>query len=449
MKENILGNQVDPPQHQMLSKSEEALPCKSTDQVGGRFEHASMGPTNNSSASSLSSQPQSAGGNGTVSEFNNYYGNARGGPCFDQHGGQQSPVMSVMHSSAPNSMEPVHNSHDGYHNSQYNHYASYRAGYGGAGYGVMSSSRQGSNMLIGPGSGKATMAAASVSGGGVGVFQRFPGQNQHPSGATPTLNQLLTSPSPMMRGYGSGYDFNSATAQQQQQQQQQVGMGLGKDISSQYASATHGWGGQHRSHPAMSPGNGGHGVNRAQVGPMEFVAMKRSQLYGMGSSAYPHQQGGAYSTQPYGSPTPHRYPMGTQGRGQMGMGGMQQQMPSQFGQQGQPPYFAQQQQPATPTQPPYLQPRPLPTAVGHGPGQLIQEMQEIQQEGYGGRAQPPLTPAKQSQEEMGLVQHERPSSLPASAWDWQRELSLRVPSQVVWFPGHVTMSFLKGQLLPV
>ncbi|KAI1895896.1 hypothetical protein AGOR_G00111470 [Albula goreensis] len=393
LKENILGNQVEP--QQMLNKSEEALPCKSGDQVGSRYEQASMGPTNNSSG--INNQPQSAGGNSTVSDFNNYYGNTRAGPCFDQHGGQQSPVMNIMHSSAPNSMDPVQNSHEGYQNSQYNHYPNYRAGYGGAGYGMMGSSRHGSNMLIGPGSGsapthgKAAMAAASVSGSTVSGYQRFPGQAQHPSGATPTLNQLLTSPSPTMRGYGSGYDFSGATAQQQHQG------GMGKDISSQYVSTAHGWGGQQRNHPVISSGNSGQGINRPQVGSMELMAMRRSQLYGMGNSPYPQQQGGPYSSQQYGSTTPHRYPMGMQGRSQMGLGGMQQQMPPQFGQQSQPPYFSQPQQPAAP----YLQPR--------APSQ-----QEIQQESCEGRGQPSLNPVKQNPEEMGQVQQERPSSLPVS-----------------------------------
>ncbi|KAG7465851.1 hypothetical protein MATL_G00158120 [Megalops atlanticus] len=408
LKENILGNQVEP--QQMLNKSDETHPCKSGDQMGSRYEHASLGPTNN-----IGHQPQSTGGNSTVSEFNNYYGNARGGPCFDQHGGQQSPGMGIMHSSAPSSMDPVQNSHEGYHNSQYNHFPNYRSGYGGAGYGAMSSSRQGSNMLMGPGSstapshGKAAMAAASAPASNVGGFQRFPGQSQHPSGATPTLNQLLTSPSPMMRSYGSGYqDFNSPAAQQQQ-----AGMGLGKDISSQYGSTAHGWGGQQRNHPAMSPGNSGQGISRPQVGSMDFMAMKRSQLYGIGNNPYSQQQqqGGPYPNQPYGSPAPHRYPMGMQGRGQVGMGGMQypqqQQMAPQYGQQGvggycqqgQPPYFSQPQQSMTPTQPPYMQPR--------APNQ-----QEIQQESYGVRGQPSLAPAKQNQEEMGLAQEERPSSLP-------------------------------------
>ncbi|KAJ8366541.1 hypothetical protein AAFF_G00350820 [Aldrovandia affinis] len=171
-------------------------------------------------------------------------------------------------------MDPVQNSSEGYHhNSQYNLYPNYRPGYGGAGYGMMSPSRQGtSSTLTGPVSsnaaathGKAAMAAAAsaAGSGNVGGFQRFPGQSppQHPSGATPTLNQLLTSPSPMMRGYGGGYqDYNSPSTQQQQQQQQQASMGLVKDMSSQY-----GWGGQQRSHAVMSPGNNGQGVSRPQV----------------------------------------------------------------------------------------------------------------------------------------------------------------------------------------
>lgn len=134
---------------------------------------------------------------------------------------------------------------------------------------MMSPSRQGNNMM-GLGSNtaaanhsKAAMAAASSGGANVGGFQRFPGQTQqHPSGATPTLNQLLTSPSPMMRGYGGGYqDYTNPSAQQQQQSS----MGLTKDINPQYGSVTHVWGGQQRNHPAMSPGNNGQGSGRSQV----------------------------------------------------------------------------------------------------------------------------------------------------------------------------------------
>uniref|UniRef100_A0A3Q1B212 ARID domain-containing protein n=1 Tax=Amphiprion ocellaris TaxID=80972 RepID=A0A3Q1B212_AMPOC len=317
---------------------------------------------------------------GTSSEFNHYYGNGRGGPCFDQHGGQQSPGTGVTAAhSVHNTMDQVQNSHEGYNNnSPYNHYPNYRPGYGNSGYGgMMSPSRQGNN-LMGPGSGssaaanhsKAAMAATSSpagsggGGGGNGGFQRFPGQGQqqqHPSGATPTLNQLLTSPSPMMRGYGSGYpDYNNPSAQQQ------PSMGLAKDMGSQYGSAAHGWGGQQRNHPTMSPGNNGQGSGRSQVPSMDPMAMKRSQLYGMSSNPYSQQQGAPYPGQPYGSPSPHRYPMGMPGRGQMGMGGMQ---------------YPQQQ--------------------------------EVPQEAYGGRGQSAaMTPGKPNHEEMSLSQQERPSSLP-------------------------------------
>eukprot|EP00063_Salmo_salar_P090995 XP_014065830.1 PREDICTED: AT-rich interactive domain-containing protein 1B-like isoform X2 [Salmo salar] len=412
-KRGVLASQTE---QQMLSKGEGDHTCKPGERMGARYEHANVGPTTD-----ISSQPQSVGGTSAISEFNNYYGTSRVGACYDQHGGQ-STGMGMMHSSGPNNMDPVHNSHEGYHNSQYNHYPGYRQGYGGAGYGMMAPSRQGSNMLIGPGSNtpashvKAAMGAASSgSGGSVGGFQRFPGHTQHPSGATPTLNQLLTSPSPMMRGYGSGYhqDYNSPSAQQQ------AGIGLGKDMTSQYGSTTHGWPGQQRNHPSMSPGNGGQGISRPQVASVDFMAMKRSHLYGMGNNPYSQQQGGPYPSQPYGSPATHRYPMGMQGRGQAGMGGMQypqQQVPPQYGQQGMGGYSQQQQgtppgsyfsppqqNPTAPTQPPYLPPRAPP-------------QQEAPQESYRGstRSQQhvPGNSGKANLEDMGLIPQDRPSSLP-------------------------------------
>uniref|UniRef100_A0A8C2Q0U3 AT rich interactive domain 1B (SWI1-like) n=1 Tax=Cyprinus carpio TaxID=7962 RepID=A0A8C2Q0U3_CYPCA len=373
-KENALETQVDRHPRLLNTSDEEDRSSKTGgDRMGSRYEHSHFGPTsnNNNNSSSGGGGSASQSGNSSVSEFNHYYGNGRGGPCFDQHGGQQSPRTALMHQ-AQGSMDQVQNSHEGYHNNPYNHYPNYRAGYGGAGYGMMSPSRQGN--MMGPGTnsptaaanhGKAVMASTTPApGASVGGFQRFSGQNQqHPSGATPTLNQLLTSPSPMMRGYGSGYqDYSNPP-----QQQQQSGMGLGKDLSSPYSpAASHGWGTQQRSHPAMSPGNNGN--SRAQVAPMDPMAMKRSQMYGMGNSPY-SQAGGTYPGQPYGSPAPHRYPIGMQGRGQVGMGGMQypqQQMPAQYGpqgmgsycQQGQPPYFSPpQQQSAAPSQPPYMQQR--------------------------------------------------------------------------------------------
>lgn len=64
-----------------------------------------------------------------------------------------------------------------------------------------------------------------------------------------------------------------------------------------------------------------------QVSSMDFMALKRSQLYGMANNPYSTAQqpgGGPYPpSQPYTSPPPHRYPMSMQGRGQMSMGGMQ------------------------------------------------------------------------------------------------------------------------------
>ncbi|XP_072218138.1 AT-rich interactive domain-containing protein 1B isoform X2 [Leuresthes tenuis] len=343
-------------------------------------EQQRMDASLRSATNSTNSNPPPTG---TSSEFNHYYGNGRGGPCFDQHGGQQSPGTGVTAAhTAHSTMDQVHNSHEGYNNNNpYHHYPNYRPGYGNSGYGgMMSPSRQGNN-LMGLGSGssvaanpsKAAMAATSSPAGGAGGFPRFSGHGQHqqhPSGATPTLNQLLTSPSPMIRGYGGGYpDYSNPSAQQQQ-----PGVGLAKDTGSQYGSAAHGWGGQLRNHPTMSPGNNGQSGGRSQVANMDPMAMKRSQLYGMSNNPYSQQQGAPYPGQPYGSPSPHRYPMGMPSRGQMGMAGMQypqQQMGSQYRPQqqnmggycqpGQPPYFSPpQQQPAAPSQPSYMQPRPLP-----------------------------------------------------------------------------------------
>ncbi|XP_041660879.1 AT-rich interactive domain-containing protein 1B [Cheilinus undulatus] len=375
---------------------------------------ASLGSSTNTSSTNNKPPPS-----GTSSEFNHYYGNGRGGPCFDQHGGQQSAGTGVTAArSVHSTMDQVQNSHEGYNNnSPYSHYPNYRPGYGSAGYGgMMSPSRQG-NSLTGPGSSgtKAALTATSSpggSGGGGGGFPRYSGQTQQqmhgPSGATPTLNQLLTSPSTMMRAYGSGYpDYNNPSAQQQ------PSLGLAKDMGSQYQAA-HGWGGQQRNHPSMSPGNNGQGGGRTPVASMDPMAMKRSQLYGMNNPySQQQQQGAPYSGQPYGAPSPHRYPMGMSSRGQMGMGGMQypqQQIGSQYSQQqnvggycqpSQPPYFSPpQQQPAAPSQPPYMQPRPLP-------------QQEVPQEAYGGRGQSAaMTPGKPNHEEMSLSQQERPSSLP-------------------------------------
>uniref|UniRef100_A0A8C6Q131 AT-rich interaction domain 1B n=1 Tax=Nothobranchius furzeri TaxID=105023 RepID=A0A8C6Q131_NOTFU len=364
-KENLLGGQGEAQQQHAPGKGEGELTCKPAERMmTSRFEHSNLGPPGNNS------------------EFNNNYYPPR--PCYDQHGGQQQQGggMGITHSTAHNSME---NSHEaGYHNSQYNQYPGYRAGYGGGAYGMMAPSgcRQPGNMMMGSNSSAVHVKSPLGASGG---FQRYPGQTpqpqqqQHPSGATPTLNQLLTSPSPMMRGYGGAYqDYSGSTPQQQ------AGIGLGKDVGSQYGATSAHWGGQQRSHPlSMNPGNGGQGLSRTQVSSMDFMAMKRSQMYGMANNPYSNPQqpgGGPYpSNQTYASPPPHRYPMSMQGRSQMGMGGIQYQQQvapysqqamggfsqqQQGGQQGTPPYFSPPQQtPTGPSQSSYLQPRPLPQQV--------------------------------------------------------------------------------------
>ncbi|XP_065536688.1 AT-rich interactive domain-containing protein 1B isoform X4 [Lathamus discolor] len=487
-KDSVLGAQAEPPQQQqqMLNKGadEEEMPSKMGEPIGGRYDHPGLGPLGGqqqpqqpppsagSGGGGLGGGGSGGGGGGGpsavgVSEFNSYYGNAapapassatasRAGPCFDQHGGQQSPGMGIMHpTAAPNSMDPLQNSHEGYPNSQYNHYSGYGRGPGGgagggagavaaagagaggggygssaAGYGVLSSPRQpGGGMMMGPGGGAGLGKAAAGAAAAAGGFARFSGQNQHPSGATPTLNQLLTSPSPMMRSYGSSYpDYSSPSAppppQPQPQaaaaapgsQQAAAGMGMGKDMGAQYGAANPAWAAaQQRSHPAMSPGSTGQAISRTQGSPMDPMVMKRPQLYGMGNNPHSQaQQSSPYPGQSYGPPGPQRYPVGMQGRAAAAMGGMQypqQQIPPQYGQQGVSGYCQQGQQPYYNQQP---QPQHLPPQAQYlsQAQQRYQAQQDMSQEGYGTRSQPSMAPGKPNHEDLNLIQQERPSSLP-------------------------------------
>ncbi|XP_033916268.1 AT-rich interactive domain-containing protein 1B isoform X2 [Melopsittacus undulatus] len=488
-KDSVLGAQAEPPQQQqqMLNKGadEEEMPGKMGEPIGGRYDHPGLGPLGGqqqpqqpppsagSGGGGLGGGGSGGGGGGGpsavgVSEFNSYYGNAapapassatasRAGPCFDQHGGQQSPGMGIMHpTAAPNSMDPLQNSHEGYPNSQYNHYSGYGRGPGGgagggagavaaagagagggggygsstAGYGVLSSPRQpGGGMMMGPGGGAGLGKAAAGAAAAAGGFARLSGQNQHPSGATPTLNQLLTSPSPMMRSYGSSYtDYSSPSAppppQPQPQaaaaapgsQQAAAGMGMGKDMGAQYGAANPAWAAaQQRSHPAMSPGSTGQAISRTQGSPMDPMVMKRPQLYGMGNNPHSQaQQSSPYPGQSYGPPGPQRYPVGMQGRAAAAMGGMQypqQQIPPQYGQQGVSGYCQQGQQPYYNQQP---QPQHLPPQAQYlsQAQQRYQAQQDMSQEGYGTRSQPPMAPGKPNHEDLNLIQQERPSSLP-------------------------------------
>ncbi|XP_041034668.1 AT-rich interactive domain-containing protein 1B isoform X2 [Carcharodon carcharias] len=358
-------------------------------------------------------------------DYNNYYRTAAAAgtgpaPYFDQHGGRQSPGLGLHPSTNLElSASPLHNSHDSYSNN-YNHYSGYKPAYSSPGYGTMNSPRannMGSSTVINSGHqhhhhGKQQPPLA-------GAFQRYSGQNQH-SGATPTLNQLLTSPSPM-RGY-SFPDYSNPGASQASLK--------GSDMGSHYeVGSSPAWGGggggggggaaagQARSHPGMSPGSSAQPLGRTQGNPIEQMGMKRPQLYGMNNNPYSQQQhqqqqqqSGPYPGQSYGPPTPQHYPMSMQGRNQSSMGGMQypqQQMPPQYSQQGmsgycqqgQQPYYNQQQQQQ---QPSYMQQTQ----------QRYQTQQDISQEGYGTRTVPPLTPSKPNHEDLNLLQQERPSSLP-------------------------------------
>ncbi|XP_077411369.1 AT-rich interactive domain-containing protein 1B isoform X2 [Vanacampus margaritifer] len=389
-KENLLGGQVE---SQQVQGKGEGHPKSTEGMMSSRYDHANLGPTSNNS------------------EYNNNYYSTR---SYEQHGGQQQQGMGL--SSAHNTMD---NSHEAsYQNSQYNQYPPYnRTRYSGGTYSMMGPSgcRQPENLMMS--SNSSASHSKSTLGSSSGGFQRFPGptqQQQHPSGATPTLNQLLTSPSPMMRGYGGAYQDYSGSSTQ-----------MGKDVGPQYGNTTaHGWGGQPRNHPhSISPGNGGQGLGRSQVPSMDFMAMKRSQLYGMANNPYsgPQQPGGGPypPSQPYTSPPSHRYPMSMQGRGQMGMGSMQypqqqvapysqqsmagysqqqQQQQQQASQQGTPPYFSPPQQtPPGPNQTPYLQSRPPP--------------QEAQHDNYSSRGPGPGNSGKSNNED-GVSSQDRPSSLP-------------------------------------
>ncbi|MXQ92630.1 hypothetical protein E5288_WYG005711 [Bos mutus] len=89
-------------------------------------------------------------------------------------------------------------------------------------------------------------------------------------------------------------------------------------------------------------------------------------------------------------------------------------MPPQYGQQGVSGYCQQGQQPYYNQQP---QPPHLPPQAPYLPSQSqqrYQPQQDMSQEGYGTRSQPPLASGKPNHEDLNLIQQERPSSLPDS-----------------------------------
>ncbi|EPY78026.1 hypothetical protein CB1_001140003 [Camelus ferus] len=192
-------------------------------------------------------------------------------------------------------------------------------------------------------------------------------------------------------------------------------MGFGKDMGTQYAAASLARAAtQQRSHPAMSPDTPGPTVGRSQGSPMDPMVMKRPQLYGMGSNPHSQpQQSSPYPGGSYSPPGPQQYPTGIQGWTPGAIGGMQypqQQMPPQYGQTARREWLL----PAGPAA--LLQPAATasaPPPAGAVPAFPVPAQQDMCQEGYGTRSQPPLAPGKPNHEDLNLIQQERPSSLPA------------------------------------
>ncbi|XP_039595181.1 AT-rich interactive domain-containing protein 1A isoform X1 [Polypterus senegalus] len=285
---------------------------------------------------------------------------------FHQHGGQQSPGMAAAAGPAvqPGGMMDSYpaNSHDhGFPNHQFNNYSPFpnRTVYPGQGYG-MNSPRNSQPPAAGgqpakqqPAGGTTAMAASYSN-----QNQRYSMGNPQPT-STPTLNQLLTSPS-STRGYQ-----NYPPSDYSNQEGANKGPAADMGSSNQYGGGHQGW--QQRTHlpSPMSPGSTGQPLNRNQPSsPMDQMGKMRAQQY-PGANPYSQQpqqgpptgpqQGTSYTGQGYGPPAPQRYPIGIQSRGQGGMGSMQysqqmppytQQVPSGYGQQSQSgPYYSQQVQP--------------------------------------------------------------------------------------------------------
>uniref|UniRef100_A0A8K9XJ23 AT-rich interaction domain 1A n=1 Tax=Oncorhynchus mykiss TaxID=8022 RepID=A0A8K9XJ23_ONCMY len=331
--------------------------------------------------------------------YSQHYGRAP----FHQHGGQQSPGMAAAAGPAvpsSNMMDPYQpNSHDhGFSNHQFNNYNPFpnRTPYSGQGYGMNPSRNtqapaaggQPANVKQQPAGGPTVMAASYNN-------QRYIMGNPQPT-STPTLNQLLTSPSStrIYPNYPSSEYSN------------QEGASKGPTdtgSSGQYGGGNPGW--QQRTHhpPPMSPGSTGQPLGRSQPpGAMDPIAKLRGQPYGGGSpySQQPGQgpppgaqQGHAYPGQGYGPLGSQRYPVVMQGRTPGTMGGMQygQQMPSYgqqgpggYGPQGQGPYYGQQGQALHPGQ----QQGPYPQApLGQQGGQTP----------YPQQSHPPQTSASHAQ----------------------------------------------------
>uniref|UniRef100_A0A8C8IVW4 ARID domain-containing protein n=1 Tax=Oncorhynchus tshawytscha TaxID=74940 RepID=A0A8C8IVW4_ONCTS len=303
--------------------------------------------------------------------YNQHYSR---GP-FHQHGGQQSPGMAAAAGPAVqpgNMMDPYPpNTHEHGFPNHFNNYSPFpnRTSYQGQGY-AMNSPRNNQPPAAGGQPGKQQPAGGTTAMAASYNNQRYNIGNLQPT-STPTLNQLLTSPSSTRtyQNYPQG-DYSN---------QEGASKGAADMASSQYGGGHPGW--QQRTHhpPPMSPGNTGPGntgpLNRNQPpSPMDQAGKMRGQGYG-GVNPYSQQQGqgqgppppgaqqgASYPGQGYGPPGSQRYPMGMQGRTPGGMGGMQygqqmagygqqgpggygQQSQGYYGQHGPPPHAGQQQSP--------------------------------------------------------------------------------------------------------
>ncbi|XP_044026841.1 AT-rich interactive domain-containing protein 1A isoform X4 [Siniperca chuatsi] len=184
--------------------------------------------------------------------YNQHYSRAP----FHQHGGQQSPGMAAA--SGPGMMDPYPpNSHEHGYPNHYNNYSPFqnRTSYQGQGYGAMNSPRNNQPPAAGGQPGKQQPAGGTTAMAASYNNQRYNMGNQQPT-STPTLNQLLTSPSSARSypNYPQG-DYNN---------QEGANKGPGDMGSSQYGGVHPGW--QQRTHhpPPMSPGNTGQPPNRNQ-----------------------------------------------------------------------------------------------------------------------------------------------------------------------------------------
>ncbi|XP_034017292.1 AT-rich interactive domain-containing protein 1A isoform X2 [Thalassophryne amazonica] len=330
--------------------------------------------------------------------YNHHYSRAP----FHQHGGQQSPGMAAA--SGPGMMDPYPpNSHEHGYPNHYNNYGPFpnRTSYQGQAYGAMSSPRTSQAPAAGGQSGKQQAAGAPTAMAASYNNQRYNMANQQPT-STPTLNQLLTSPSSTRSypTYPQG-DYNN---------QEGASKGAGGDLgSSQYGGGHPGW--QQRSHhpSPMSPGNTGQPLNRNQMsaygqqGPGGYSQQSQGYYGQHGPPPHPGQQQTPYPGQPQGSSGPPYSQQGhpSQSPNQLGQSGppYPQSQGSHGPPAGQPPYSQPPQ--SQPGQPPYVPPQQQQPQQQQAPGSQSQQAPQgqagyLQSSGPGQPSQP-QTPQQQQQ----------------------------------------------------